>query len=87
MAKVKVFDNFGKEVKDGSLICIVGEKNRLGFAKIVYEGIRFDCASVGADYSSNKTIMIKEGGMGISGIYTYEELKVMDIVVIRDGEE
>lgn len=25
--------------------------------------------------------------MGISGIYTYEELKVMDIVVIREGEE
>ena len=62
MAKVKVFDNFGKEVKDGSLICIVGEKNRLGFAKIVYEGIRFDCASVGADYSSNKTIMINDIG-------------------------
>ena len=59
MAKVKVFDNFGKEVKDGSLICIVGEKNRLGFAKIVYEGIEIDCASVGIDYSSNKTIMIK----------------------------
>ena len=87
MAEIKVFDNFGREVKDGSLICIVGEKNRLGFVKIVYEGIRFDCANVEADYLDNKTIMIKEGGMGISGIYTYEELKVMDIVVIRNGEE
>lgn len=87
MANIKIFDNFGREIKDGSLICIVGEKNRLGFAKIVYEGIRFDCANVGADYLGNKTIIIKEGGMGISGIYTYEELKVMDIVVIMDGEE
>ena len=87
MAKVKVFDNFGKEIRDNSLICIIGEKNRFGFVKIVDEGIEIDCASVGADYLDNKTIMIKEGGMGISGIYTYEELKVMDIVVIRDGEE
>ena len=87
MAKVKVFDNFGREIKDNSLICIVGEKNRFGFVKIVDEGIEIDCASVGTDYLDNKTIMIKEGGMGISGIYTYEELKVMDIVVIRDGEE
>ena len=87
MTKVKVFDNFGKEIKDNSLICIVGEKNRFGFVKLVYEGIRFDCASVGTDYSTNKTVVIKEGGMGISGIYSYEELKVMDIVVIRDGEE
>ena len=87
MTKVKVFDNFGKEIRDNSLICIIGEKNRFGFVKIVDEGIEIDCASVGADYLDNKTIMIKEGGMGISGIYTYEELKVMDIVVIRDGEE
>ena len=87
MANIKIFDNFGREVKDGSLICIVGEKNCFGFVKLVYEGIRFDCASVGTDYLDNKTIMIKEGEMGISGIYTYEELKVMDIVVIRDGEE
>ena len=87
MAKIKVFDNFGKEIKDNSLICIVGEKNRFGFVKIVDEGIRFDCANVGSDYLDNKTVMIKEGGMGISGIYTYEELKVMDIVVIRDGED
>lgn len=87
MTKVKVFDNFGKEIRDNSLICIIGEKNRFGFVKIVDEGIRFDCASVGTDYLDNKTVMIKEGGMGISGIYTYEELKVMDIVVIRDGEE
>ena len=87
MAEIKVFDNFGREIKDNSLICIVGEKNRFGFVKIVDEGIEIDCASVGIDYSSNKTIMIKEGGMGISGIYTYEELKVIDIVVIRDGEE
>ena len=83
MAEIKVFDNFGREIKDNSLICIVGEKNRFGFVKLVYEGIRFDCASVGADYSTNKTVVIKEGGMGISGIYTYEELKVMDIVVIK----
>ena len=87
MAEVKVFDNFGKEVKNDSLICIIGEKNRFGFVKIVDCGIRFDYANVGTDYSSNKTIIIKEGEMGISGIYTYEELKVMDIVVIRDGEE
>ena len=87
MTKVKVFDNFGKEIRDNSLICIIGEKNRFGFVKIVDEGIRFDCASVGTDYLDNKTVMIKEGGMGISGIYTYEELKVMDIVVIREGEE
>ena len=87
MAEIKVFDNFGREIKDNSLICIVGEKNCFGFVRLVYEGIRFECASVGADYSSNKTIIIKEGEMGISGIYTYEELKVMDIVVIRDGEE
>ena len=87
MAEIKVFDNFGKEIRNNSLICIIGEKNRFGFVKIVDEGIEIDCASVGADYSSNKTIIIKEGEMGISGIYTYEELKVMDIVVIRDGEE
>ena len=87
MAEIKVFDNFGREIKDNSLICIVGEKNRFGFVKLVYEGIRFDCASVGTDYSTNKTVVIKEGGMGISGIYTYEELKVMDIVVIREGED
>ena len=87
MANIKIFDNFGREVQDGSLICIVGEKNRFGFVKLVYEGIEIDCASVGADYLDNKTVMIKEGGMGISGIYTYEELKVMDIVVIRNGEE
>lgn len=87
MAEIKVFDNFGREIKDNSLICIVGEKNRFGFVKLVYEGIEIDCASVGADYLDNKTVMIKEGGMGISGIYTYEELKVMDIVVIRNGEE
>ena len=87
MANIKIFDNFGREIKDNSLICIVGEKNRFGFVKLVYEGIRFDCANVGADYLDNKTIMIKEGGMGVSGIYTYEELKVMDIVVIKDGGE
>ena len=87
MAEIKVFDNFGKEIRDNSLICIIGEKNRFGFVKIVYEGIEIDCASVGTDYSTNKTVVIKEGGMGISGIYTYEELKVMDIVVIRNGEE
>ena len=87
MAKIKIFDNFGKEIRDNSLICIIGEKNRFGFVKIVDEGIEIDCASVGTDYLDNKTVMIKEGGIGISGIYTYEELKVMDIVVIKDGEE
>ena len=87
MAEIKVFDNFGREIRDNSLICIIGEKNCFGFVKLVYEGIRFNCASVGADYLDNKTVMIKEGEMGISGIYTYEELKVMDIVVIRNGEE
>ena len=83
MAEIKVFDNFGKEIRDNSLICIIGEKNRFGFVKIVDEGIRFDCASVGTDYSNNKTVIIKEGEMGISGIYTYEELKKMNIVVIK----
>ena len=87
MAEIKVFDNFGKEIRNNSLICIIGEKNRFGFVKMVDEGIEIDCANVGSDYLDNKTIMIKEGRMGISGIYTYEELKVMDIVVIRDGEE
>lgn len=87
MAEIKVFDNFGKQVRDDSLICIIGEKNRFGFVKLMYCGIWFECASVGADCSSNKTIIIKEGGMGISGIYSYEELKKMNIVVIRDGED
>ena len=87
MTKVKVFDNFGREIKDDSLICIIGEKNRFGFVKIVDEGIEIDCASVGTDYSNNKTVIIKEGGMGISGIYSYEELKTMNIVVIREGED
>ena len=87
MAEIKIFDNFGREVKDDSLICIVGEKNRFGFIKIVDEGIEIDCASVGTDYSNNKTVIIKEGGMGISGIYSYEELKTMNIVVIREGED
>ena len=87
MAEIKVFDNFGKEIRDNSLICIIGEKNRFGFVKIVDEGIEIDCASVGTDYSSNKIVIIKEGGMEISGIYTYEELQKMDIVVIKDGEE
>ena len=87
MAEIKIFDNFGREVKDDSLICFIGKKNCFGFVKIVDEGIRFDCASVETDYSNNKTVIIKEGHMGISGVYSYEELKVMDIVVIRDGEE
>ena len=87
MAKIKIFDNFGREIKDDSLICIIGEKNRFGFVKLMDCGIWFECASVGTDYSSNKTVIIKEGGMEISGIYSYEELKVMDIVVIRNGEE
>ena len=87
MAKIKIFDNFGREIKDDSLICIIGEKNRFGFVKIVDEGIRFDCASVGADYLDNKTVMIKEGGMGISGIYTYEELQKMNIIVLKYGED
>ena len=50
MTKVKVFDNFGKEIRNNSLICIIGEKNRFGFVKIVDEGIRFDWASVRTDY-------------------------------------
>ena len=87
MAKIKVFDNFGKEVKNNSLICIVGEKNRFVFVKMVDGGIRFDSTRVGTDYSNNKTVIIKEGGMGVSGIYSYEELQKMDIVVIKDGEE
>ena len=87
MAKIKIFDNFGREIKDDSLICIIGEKNRFGFVKIVDEGIEIDCATVGTDYLDNKTVMIKEGGMGISGMYSYEELKTMNIVVIREGED
>ena len=31
MTKVKVFDNFGKEIRNNSLICIVGEKNCFNF--------------------------------------------------------
>lgn len=54
MAEIKVFDNFSREIKDNSLICIIGEKNRFGFVKIVDEGIQIDCASVGADYLSKK---------------------------------
>ena len=87
MAKIKIFDNFGKEIKNNSLICIIGEKNRFVFVKMLYWEIRFDSTRVGTDYSSNKTVIIKEGGMGMSGIYTYEELQKMDIVVIKDGEE
>ena len=87
MAKIKIFDNFGKEVKNGSLIYIIGEKNRFVFVKMVEEGIRFDSTRVGTDYSNNKTVIIKEGGIEISGTYSYEELKKMDIVVIRDGED
>ena len=87
MTKVKVFDNFGKEIRDNSLICIIGEKNRFGFVKIVDEGIEIDCASVGTDYSNNKTVIIKEGEMGISGIYSYEELQKMNIIVLKYGED
>ena len=87
MAKIKIFDNFDREIKDDSLICIIGEKNRFGFVKLMDCGIWFECASVGTDYSNNKTVIIKEGGMGISGIYSYEELKTMNIVVIREGED
>ena len=44
MAKIKIFDNFGREIRDNSLICIIGEKNRFGFVKIVDEGIEIDYA-------------------------------------------
>ena len=87
MAEIKVFDNFGKEIRNNSLICIIGEKNRFGFVKIVDEGIEIDCASVGTDYSNNKTVIIKEGEMGISGIYSYEELQKMNIIVLKYGED
>lgn len=87
MAEIKVFDNFGREIKDNSLICIVGEKNRFGFVKIVDEGIEIDCASVGTDYSTNKTVVIKGGHMGISGVYSYEELQKMNIIVLKYGED
>ena len=87
MAGIKIFDNFGREVKDDSLICLIGEKNCFGFIKIVDEGIRFDCASVGTDYSNNKTVIIKEGEMGISGVYSYEELQKMNIIVLKYGED
>ena len=30
MAEIKVFDNFGREIKDNSLICIIGEKCNFG---------------------------------------------------------
>lgn len=85
MAKIKIFDNFGKEVKNDSLICIIGEKNRFGFVKIADEGVEIDYTSVGTDYLSKKTIIIK-GSIGISEVYTYEEVKKMNIVVIREGE-
>lgn len=87
MAKIKIFDNFDREVKDDSLICIIGEKNRFGFVKIVDEGIEIDCAYIPDDCPNNKTVTIKGGHMGISGVYSYEELKKMNVVVIRDGEE
>ena len=87
MAKIKIFDNFGREIKDDSLICFIGKKNRFGFIKIVDEGIRFDCASVGTDYSNNKTVTIKGGHMGISGVYSYEELQKMNIIVLKYGED
>ena len=35
MTKVKVFDNFGKEIRDNSLICIIGEKCHFGYVTIV----------------------------------------------------
>lgn len=71
MAKIKIFDNFGREVKDGSLICIVGEKNRFGFVKMVYEGIQIDCAYIPDDCSNNKTVTIK------GGIWEYLEYILM----------
>lgn len=87
MTKVKVFDNFGKEIRDNSLICIIGEKNRFGFVKIVDEGIEIDCAYIPDDCPNNKTVTIKGGHMGISGVYSYEELQKMNIVVLKYGED
>lgn len=87
MAKIKIFDNFDREIRDNDLIYIIGGKNRFGFVKIVDEGIRIDCAYIPSDCPNNKTVTIKGGHMGISGVYTYEELKKMKIVVIRDIEE
>ena len=85
MAEIKIFDNFGREVKDDSLICIVGEKCHFGYVTIVKGGLKFHCMQTG--YLDNETIIIKKGIIETSWICTYEELKTMNIVVIRDGEE
>ena len=85
MAEIKVFDNFGKEIRDNSLICIIGEKNRFGFVKIVEGGLKFHCMQTG--YLDNETIIIKKGVIETSWLCTYEDIEKMNIVVIRDGEE
>lgn len=85
MVEIKVFDNFGKEIRDNSLICIVGEKCHFGYITIVEGGLKFHCMQTG--YLDNETIIIKKGIIETSWICTYEELQKMNIVVIRDGEE
>lgn len=85
MAKIKIFDNFGKEIKNNSLICIVGEKCHFGYATIVEGGLKFHCMQT--DYLDNETIIIKRGVLEASWICTYEDIEKMNIVVIREGED
>ena len=85
MAEIKVFDNFGKEIKNNSLICIVGEKCHFGYVTIVGGGLKFHCMQTG--YLDNETIIIKKGVIETSWICTYEDLEKMNIVVIKEGEE
>ena len=59
MAEIKMFDNFGKEIRNNSLICIIGEKNRFGFVKMVDEGLQIDCAYIPDDCPNDKTVTKK----------------------------
>ena len=81
MAEIKVFDNFGKEIRNNSLICIIGEKNRFGFVTIVEGGLKFHYMQTG--YLDNETIIIKKGVIETSWICTYEDIEKMNIVVIK----
>ena len=84
MAKTKIFDNFNREIKNNSLICIVGEKCHFGYVTIVEGGLKFHCMQTG--YLDNEKKKKKKGVIETSWICTYEELKTMNIVVIKEGE-
>ena len=85
MAKTKIFDNFDREIKNNSLICIVGEKCHFGYVTIVEGGLKFHCMQTG--YLDNETIIIKKGIIETSWICTYEDLEKMNIVIIKEGED